>query len=300
MLRMTLYRCLALVAALGASLGLAGGRVSAAAPAQGCGFVLGFAALQQAISSTVGSCTEDQRFAANGDAQQHTTGGLMVWRKADNWTAFTNGYETWIAGPTGVARRFNDEWFEFESYPAVTDGVPVDEAPMTETSPTEVGLGPLIHTDQTLDNCGPASIAEVLRYYGVTKSQQELQAILRPDNPQGMATEVVAPFARSIGFRAVVTQGATDKQLKALLRAGVPPIVEDTVSASDGKLHYRAVEAYDDARSRFIAADTLLGPRHAISYAEFDQIWSVTQRTLVVLYPPGRQAAVDSAMSAGR
>ena len=37
----------------------------------------------------------------NGDGLQETTawhgkGGLMVWRKADNFTAFTDGYRTWI------------------------------------------------------------------------------------------------------------------------------------------------------------------------------------------------------------
>ncbi len=26
----------------------------------------------------------------------------MAWRKADNWTAFTNGYKTWLNGPNGL------------------------------------------------------------------------------------------------------------------------------------------------------------------------------------------------------
>src|SRR5947209_3438496 len=39
----------------------------------------------------------------------------MAWRKADNWTAFTNGYETWINGPAGLARRLNTERFTWEA-----------------------------------------------------------------------------------------------------------------------------------------------------------------------------------------
>lgn len=64
------------------------------------------------IPQIVGNCIDNQAFAANGDAQQHVTGvngagGLLAWRKADNWTAYTDGYRTWINGPTGLVNRLN-------------------------------------------------------------------------------------------------------------------------------------------------------------------------------------------------
>ncbi|MBV8084298.1 MAG: peptidase C39, partial [Chloroflexi bacterium] len=96
-----------------------------------------------------------------------------------------------------------------------------------------------------------------------------------------------------------VQQGATDTQLKNLIRAGLPPIVEQTVSADDGQLHYRALEGFDDRLQQFVAADTLLGPRHVISYAEFDRIWASTGHELVVIYPPTRELNVEAAL-AGR
>jgi hypothetical protein len=88
----------------------------------GCQFILGFATLHGLDPSDIGACTENQAFAANGDAQQHTTNGLMAWRKADNWTAFTNGYMTWINGPNGLASRLNTQRFSWEANP---DGLPV-------------------------------------------------------------------------------------------------------------------------------------------------------------------------------
>ncbi|HLG72664.1 MAG TPA: C39 family peptidase [Chloroflexota bacterium] len=279
-----------------ALLGLTALPALAAAPAPGCQFVLGFAALHDADPADVGACTDNQAFAANGDSIQHTTRGMLAWRKADNWTAFTDGYQTWLNGPNGLVRRFNDEWFEWEAYPAETHGIPVDEDPPAPPSPTEVGLGPLIHTDQTMDNCGPAAIAEVLRYYGITKTQQELQSILRAGNPTGMTTSVIAPYIRSLGLRAAVQPNGTDAQLKALIRAGLPPIVEQTVSAADSQLHYRALEGYDDRLQQFVAADTLLGPRHVIGYGEFDHIWATAANELIVIYPPAKQAAVDAAL----
>jgi hypothetical protein len=148
-----------------------------------------------------------------------------------------------------------------------------------------------------LDNCGPAAIVEVLRYYGITKSQQELQPILRPNNPTGMTVDVVAPYVRSIGLRAVVGIKGTDRLLKSLVRAGFPVIAEQLISAGDPRLHYRPIEGYDDARGQFITADPLLGPRHAINYVEFDRIWAPTQREYIVIYPPARQQALDAALS---
>jgi len=67
-----------------------------APPPAGCQFVLGFKTLHDLDSADIGDCQDNQAFAANGDAQQHTAKGLMAWRKADNWTAFTNGYMTWL------------------------------------------------------------------------------------------------------------------------------------------------------------------------------------------------------------
>ena len=56
----------------------------------------------------MGGCLEDERFnPQNGNAEQRTGGGLLVWRKADNWTAFTDGAITWISGPAGLVSRSN-------------------------------------------------------------------------------------------------------------------------------------------------------------------------------------------------
>jgi hypothetical protein len=73
----------------------------------GCGFVLGFATLRALVGvAVVGECLEDEHHNPdNGHALQATTGGLLVWRKVDNWTAFTDGFRTWIDGPFGLQQR---------------------------------------------------------------------------------------------------------------------------------------------------------------------------------------------------
>ncbi len=73
------------------------------------------ALLERLVPQVVGQPLEDEHWGANGDSLQQTTTGLMVWRKADNWTAFTNGSRTWINGPAGVQDRANDDRFPWES-----------------------------------------------------------------------------------------------------------------------------------------------------------------------------------------
>jgi hypothetical protein len=78
-------------------------------------FKLGFKALAGQVPDVVGSPIENEHSAANGDSLQMTTNGLMVWRGADNWTAFTDGSRTWVNGPNGVQSRANDDRFSWES-----------------------------------------------------------------------------------------------------------------------------------------------------------------------------------------
>lgn len=97
--------------------------VAPTAHADGCQFVLGFATLDGMIPQQVGQCLEnEQHNPNNGDWLQHTTGGLLVWRKhpqagTRNWTAFTDGYHTWVNGPTGLEYRLNTQRFAWEANP---------------------------------------------------------------------------------------------------------------------------------------------------------------------------------------
>ncbi len=81
-----------------------------------CQFVLGFKTIRDLIGhNIVGECLDNEHYNAIGDSVQHTTGGLLAWRKADNWTAFTDGYRTWVNGPNGIQQRLNTERFEWEA-----------------------------------------------------------------------------------------------------------------------------------------------------------------------------------------
>jgi hypothetical protein len=111
---------------------------STGAAQQPCEFQLGFLAIKQQIPDEVGNCLENEHFnTANGNSEQRTTargaGGLLVWRKSDNWTAYTDGYRTWVNGPFGLEERLNTERFPWENDPVVTPTPVPTAVPVTPT-----------------------------------------------------------------------------------------------------------------------------------------------------------------------
>ena len=95
-------------------------------PPAPCVFVLGFQHLSEVAPPfmgrpVVGACLEnEQHRPASGETTQRTAawhglGGLLVWRRLDNWTGFTDGHRTWISGPYGLEMRLNTERLCWES-----------------------------------------------------------------------------------------------------------------------------------------------------------------------------------------
>jgi hypothetical protein len=86
-----------------------------AAAQAGPEFRLGFQTLAQLIPNVVGQPLDNERHdPMTGDSVQPTTTGMMVWRKATNTTAFTDGSTTWVIGPLGLQSRPNDARFDWE------------------------------------------------------------------------------------------------------------------------------------------------------------------------------------------
>ena len=118
--------------------------------AAGCDFRAGFRTMHELIPKIVGECIEDEHHnSLNGDGLQSTSNGLLVWRKEDNWTAFTDGATTWVNGPHGLQSRGNTERFPWESsvsQPTQPPSPPVQPIPQlqqaVEDAATRAGVDP--------------------------------------------------------------------------------------------------------------------------------------------------------------
>jgi predicted double-glycine peptidase len=166
------------------------------------------------------------------------------------------------------------------------------------TPPPATRIGPLTFISQTLNNCGPASVAEVLQYYGVQRTQAQVAQVLRPNLPvYGMSLYGVPFYAETAGMQAAGGVAGTDALLKAFIANGIPVIVSDQVSVADHTRHFRPIDGYDDAAGWFIGSDPYLGPNHKIGYADFDDIWAISNNRWVAIYPPDKQPLVDAVLS---
>ena len=145
---------------------------SASAPAD-CLFTLGFRTLHDLDPVDVGSCTNNQTYAANGDAVQMTTRGMLVWRKADNFTAFTDGSHTWVNGPYGVQERLNTERFSWEggSGDSVSPAVYTGAAAQSPLDTMSTQFFNDLNTDRKLAGLAPLALNSQLSALAVTRAE---------------------------------------------------------------------------------------------------------------------------------
>jgi hypothetical protein len=147
-----------------------------------CHFTLGFKTLHDLIPWTVGDCQVDERHGANGDALQETAGrsgkgGLLVWRKADNWTAYTDGATTWINGPNGIQSRPNNQRYPWEANP---DGLPIAVDPVSTLLVNIVGSW-TVHGVCDGDGGGYLTSRKVFHPDGTLDDPYELPIGIKPE-----------------------------------------------------------------------------------------------------------------------
>jgi uncharacterized protein len=190
--------------------------------------------------------------------------------------------------------------------PASPSAAPITSAPAlaqpvgpaVPPTPASYRLGPLVYIRQTLNNCGPASIAEVLHFWGAEQTQGQAQAVLRPDgNSRGMWPYGVPGYVRGLGMSSLMGVGGNPALVKALVANGFPVIASQWVSLDDREGHYREIEGFDDKRQVFVSTDSYLGPNHEIGYSEFDQIWARGNQRFMVIYPPAKQPLLNAVLA---
>lgn len=178
--------------------------------------------------------------------------------------------------------------------------------------PAALHLTGLRHYWQTWNNCGPATLAMNLSYYGSTLDQATVGAVLRrhPDD-KNVGPDELAGYARSQGFLAEVRVGGSADLARAFLANSIPLLIETWLEEepNDGLGHYRLLVGYDDENGRWIAYDSyvsrnLVDPDPAryqgiyLDYAETEALWRVFNYTYILIYPPERDQTVRDILGA--
>jgi tetratricopeptide (TPR) repeat protein len=163
------------------------------------------------------------------------------------------------------------------------------------------------HQWQTWNNCGPATLAMQLSYFGSSLDQSVIGQVLRtnPDD-KNVNPDELAAYARAQGYEAKVLVNGNIDRLRLLLSNGLPVLVETWLEdePNDGMGHYRLLVGYDDRQRHWLAYDSYdrqtlrnsNGPYRGITlpYATFDPLWKVFNRTYLLVYPAEQAPLVAS------
>ena len=157
--------------------------------------------------------------------------------------------------------------------------------------------------NQTWNNCGPATLAMGLNYWGVNDTQAKVASVVKPDpNDKNITPEQMVDYVleETAGLGAVTRHAGDLALLKRLVVAGFPVIIE-TGFAPDGydwMGHYRLIVGYSDANASFYIFDSFLGDGDGQgriqTYEEVDELWQHFNRVYVVVYPQNQEAQVKS------
>jgi tetratricopeptide (TPR) repeat protein len=184
--------------------------------------------------------------------------------------------------------------------PSIAAPGPTQAARSTPASPQDVDvlLRGAQQYYQTWNNCGPATLAMNLSFYGSKITQADAAKFLKPDsNDKNVSPDQMLAYAKSIGFQAIMrVNGGTDL-IKTLLRNGLPILVEKGFEpeADLGWMgHYELIVGFNDTQQQFIAMDSYMGPYQAVPYDQFDKYWRQFNRTYLVVYPDSEADQVAS------
>lgn len=164
--------------------------------------------------------------------------------------------------------------------------------------PTSFLLTGFRYEKQKFNNCGPASLAINLSYWGWQGTQEDTAAFLKPNSDDKNVSPIeLYNFLASIGYDAYIRVNGDVETLKRFIAAGYPVLVEkglqcapeEGARCSDWFGHYSTVVGYDDTAQTFIMQDTFRGQDYKLSYSEVMRNWRAFNYLYMVIFPAGPQ-----------
>jgi len=192
---------------------------------------------------------------------------------------------------------------EFDSRPvAVT---PIPTIAVTTSTPIPIVIPPESVTlkspkweKQDINNCGPATLAMYLRFYGWQGTQADVAKIVHPNQRDKNVRwdEMVFYVKTHAGWLdALFRVGGTVDKLKLFLANGYPVVIETGYEVEQGWVgHYLLITGYDDAQGIFIVQDVTAGPDRKVPYETIDGQWQEFNRLYIAVFPPAEVDVINT------
>lgn len=173
------------------------------------------------------------------------------------------------------------------------------------------------HQFQTWNNCGPATLAMTLSYFGHTVTQSDTAVVLKPDpEDRNVSPDEMAAYVNDhTPYQAIFRTNGDRQTVQRLLANGIPVIVEIGIDPPGEYRwlgwygHYLLVVAYDEAQQQFWVYDSWFGTSEEpltnahedgriLPYADFDAYWPHFNRNYIALYEPEQADLVAALIGA--
>lgn len=176
-------------------------------------------------------------------------------------------------------------------------------APTARPLPAQVSLPVPAHEQQTMNNCGPATLTMALRMYGWNGTQKDIAQVIKPvDADRNVNPEEMRYYILNYAgwLRAEYRVGGDLFLLKRLLAAGYAPIIEETFIFDSPywpnddlwAAHYLLLTGYDDTAQTFTAQDSYHGPNQQIAYSTVLKNWTPFNYVYMLIYLPEQESEI--------
>jgi len=180
---------------------------------------------------------------------------------------------------------------------------------MPAASPTPVPESVILPSPnyvlQDMNNCGPASLAMDLEFYGWDGTQTDIAEIIKPvDADRNVNVDELVYYVRNYAgwLNAEYRVGGTIPLLEQLIAAGIPVVIEESFYFDEAfwpnddlwAAHYLLLTGYDQAAQVFTAQDSFHGADQRVPYTEITNNWKIFNWVYIVVYLPSQADTVKS------
>lgn len=149
---------------------------------------------------------------------------------------------------------------------------------------------------QDINNCGPATLAMYLSFYGWSGTQDDIAAVVHPNfHDKNVRWDELVYYVKTRAgwLDALFRVGGSVDEMKRFIANGYPVVIETGYEIDVGWVgHYLLLTGYDDAKGVFIVQDATGGPNRKVPYGEIDKHWQEFNRLYIVVFPPDKSDVI--------
>lgn len=173
---------------------------------------------------------------------------------------------------------------------------PTPVPPTPTPLPAQATLTGVKHEYQKFNNCGPASLAMNLSYWGWTEGQLPIAETVKPNAyDRNVSPRELYEYLLTQGYDAYIRVNGDLETLKRFIAAGYPVLMEKGYYCEKDERcsgwfgHYSVVTGYDDAKQIFITQDSFRGPNLKLTYAYIEENWRTFNNLYLIIFPAGAE-----------